>query len=133
MAFNIYKRGQGKYTRLWSGLGAGFVAGLGCLQLYQKLEAASWGLSTRTTMWIATMVPAGLFVILSLVIFWLVNKPAVADFMVAAEGEMKKVSWSSRQEIFVSTFVVIVVVIIMALLLGATDITFSAFFNWLLS
>jgi preprotein translocase subunit SecE len=133
MALNIYKRGQGKYTRLWSGLAVGLVAGLGCLQLYQKLEAASWGLSTRTTMWIATMVPAGLFVILGLVIFWLVNKPAVADFMVAAEGEMKKVSWSSRQEIFVSTFVVIVVVIIMALLLGATDVTFSAFFNWLLS
>jgi preprotein translocase SecE subunit len=53
--------------------------------------------------------------------------------MIAAEGEMKKVSWSSRQEIAVSTFIVIVFVIIMAMLLGATDITFEVFFKWILS
>jgi preprotein translocase SecE subunit len=45
---------------------------------------------------------------------------------------MKKVSWSSRQEIAVSTFIVIVVVIIMAVLLGTTDISFRTFFIWLL-
>jgi len=133
MVFDIYKRGQGKYTRLWSAFAVAIVAGLGCLRLYTKLEAASWGLSTKTTLWIATMVPSGLFVIMAFVIFWLVNKPSVADFMVSAEGEMKKVSWSSRQEIYVSTFVVIAVVIIMSLLLGATDISFSALFSWLLS
>ena len=133
MVFDIYKRGQGKYTRLWSAFAVAIIAGLGCLRLYRRLEAASWGPSNRATLWIATMVPAGLFVILALVIFWLVNKPSVADFMVAAEGEMKKVSWSSRQEITASTFIVIVVVIIMALLLGTTDISFSAFFSWLLS
>jgi preprotein translocase subunit SecE len=133
MVFDIYKRGQGKYTRLWSAFAVAIVAGLGCFRLYGMLEAASWGLSNKATLWIATMVPAGLFVIMAIVIFWLVNKPSVADFMVAAEGEMKKVSWSSRQEITASTFIVIVVVIIMALLLGTTDISFSAFFSWLLS
>jgi preprotein translocase SecE subunit len=52
--------------------------------------------------------------------------------MIAAEGEMKKVSWSSKQEIAVSTLIVIAVVFIMAVLLGATDITFRTFFTWLL-
>jgi len=132
MVFGIYKRGQGKYTRLWSAFGAAIVVAIGCLGLYRKLEAASW-FSTRTTLWIATMVPAGLLVVLSLVIFWLANKPSVADFMISAEGEMKKVSWSSRQEIAVSTFIVIVVVIIMSALLGTTDLGFAAFFEWLLS
>jgi preprotein translocase subunit SecE len=75
------------------------------------------------------MVPAVLFVALGLLIFWLVNKPSVADFMVAAEGEMKKVSWSSKKEIAVSTFVVIVVVILMAALLGVTDLSFKLFFS----
>jgi preprotein translocase SecE subunit len=70
-------------------------------------------------------------VFLSLLIFWLVNKPTVADFMIAAEGEMKKVSWSSRKEIAVSTMIVIVVMIFLALLIGATDTTFRLFFNWL--
>jgi len=132
MVFDIYKRGQGKYTRLCSGFALALVAGLGCLRLFSKLEAASWGMSNKATLWIATMVPAGLFVVLALVIFWLANKPSIADFMIAAEGEMKKVSWSSRQEITVSTFIVIIVVVIMAVLLGATDIGFRTFFTWLL-
>jgi preprotein translocase subunit SecE len=126
MIFDIYKRGQGKYTRLCSAFAIAIVAGLGCLQLYKKLQAGDLGL------WVETMVPAGLFVILAILIFWLVNKPSLADFMIAAEGEMKKVSWSSRQEIAVSTFVVIIVVVIMALLLGTTDIGFRTLFSWLL-
>ena len=127
MVFKIYKRGQGKYTRLCSAFAIAIIAGLGCLQLYKKLQAVDLGL------WVETMVPAGLFVILALLIFWLVNKPSVADFLVAAEGEMKKVSWSSRQEIAVSTFIDIVVVISMAILLGTTDVGFRTLFTWLLS
>ncbi len=132
MVFDIYKRGQGKNTRLCSAFAIALIAGLGCLRLFRKLEAVSWGLSTKTTLWIATMVPAGLFVALALLIFWLVNKSSIADFMIAAEGEMKKVSWSSRQEITVSTIIVIVVVIATAILLGTTDLCFKMFFDWLI-
>ena len=78
------------------------------------------------------MVPAGLFVALGLLIFWLVNKPSIADFMVAAESEMKKVSWSSRKEITVSTIIVIVLVILLASFLGVTDLSFRMFFDKLL-
>ena len=126
MVFNIYKRGQGKYTRLCSAFAIAIIAGLGCLQLYKKLQAADLGL------WVETMVPAGLFVIFALLSFWLVNKQSFADFLIAAEGEMKKVSWSSRQEIAVSTFIVIIVVITMAVLLGTTDLGFRTLFSWLL-
>jgi preprotein translocase subunit SecE len=126
MVFDIYKRGQGKYTRLCSAFGLAIIVGLGCLQLYKKLQAGDLSL------WVETMVPAGLFVILAFLIFWLVNKPSLADFLIAAEGEMKKVSWSSRQEIAVSTFIVIIVVVLMAVLLGTTDICFRTFFSWLL-
>ena len=126
MALDIYKRGQGKYTRLCSAFGAAIIAGLGCLRLYSKLQATDIGL------WAETMVPAGLFVCLCLLIFWLVNKPTIAGFLIAAEGEMKKVSWSSKKEIAVSTFIVIVVVIFMAFLLGVTDLGFQMFFDQLL-
>jgi preprotein translocase SecE subunit len=126
MVFGIYKRGQGKYTRLCSAFGIAIIVGLGCLQLYRKLQATDFGL------WVETMVPAGLFVVLGLLIFWLANKPAIADFMIAAEGEMKKVSWSSRKEIAVSTFIVIVVVAFVAVFLGITDLSFQMFFEWLL-
>jgi preprotein translocase subunit SecE len=126
MVFDIYKRGQGKYTRLCSAFAIAIIAGLGCLQLYKKLQAGDIGL------WVETMVPAGLFVVLAFFAFWLVNKPSVADFLISAEGEMKKVSWSSRQEIAVSTFIVIVVVVLMAILLGTTDLGFRTLFSWLL-
>jgi len=126
MAFKIYKRGQGKYTRLCTALSAALVVGLGCLQLFKRLDA------TDLVLWIKTMVPAGVFVGLCLLVYWIVNKPTVADFMIAAEGELKKVSWSSRKEIAVSTFIVIMVVILMAVFLGTTDITFEMLFERLL-
>ena len=126
MAFDIYKRGQGKYTRLYSAFGGILIVGLGCFQLYTKLQALDLGL------WVETMVPVALFMILSVLVLWIVNRPTVADFMISAEGEMKKVSWSSKKEIAVSTFVVIVVVVGMAALLGVTDLGLQLFFAWLL-
>jgi preprotein translocase subunit SecE len=126
MKFEVYKKGQGKYTRLCSGFAAGAIVILGCLQLYRKLEA------TDMNPWVETMVPAGLFVILAILVFWIVNKPRIADFMISAEGEMKKVSWSSRRDIAISTFIVIVVVAFMAGLLFVIDLVFRMFFDWLL-
>ncbi len=132
MKFEIYKKSQGKYTRLCTAFALALIVVLGCYRLYNILDAVQWGLSQRTSMWVATMVPTALMVLLCLFIFWLVNKPKVADFMISAEGEMKKVSWSSRQEIIVSTIIVIIVVILMAVLLGLTDLIFQILFSWLL-
>ncbi len=126
MGLQIYKRGQGKNTRLWAALTAATIAGIGCLQLYKKLAG------TEFDEWVIYFVPAGLFALLGAVVFWLTNKPSLADFLISAEGELKKVSWSTRQEIIVSTVIVIAVVIIMAGLLGATDLVFAALFTSLL-
>jgi preprotein translocase subunit SecE len=126
MILSVYKSGQGKYTRMGSAAGGAVIAGLGCLQLYRTLDATDLGL------WIETMVPAGLFAALALLILWLVNKPSIANFMIASEGEMKKVNWSSRQEIVVSTVVVIAVVVIMAVLLGAADFALQLSISWLM-
>jgi len=130
MALGIYKKGQGKYTRLGSAFGFAAIVAFGCYRLYVKLDANLP--ESQTGMWIKIMVPAGLLVGLCALIFWLMNKPSVADFMISAEGEIKKVSWSSRKEVAVSTFIVIVVVIITAILLGATDVGFEVFFREIL-
>ena len=132
MIFNIYKRGQGKYTRLCTGFGLGLIVALGCLRLFSKLQASDFGIGRDVELIIETMVPAALFVLLGLLIYWLVNKPSVANFMIDAEGEMKKVSWSSRQEIVTSTFIVIFVVVFMALLLGFFDVAFQMIFDKIL-
>jgi len=126
MLFKIYKRGQGKYTRLYSVVGFSLVAGIGCYRLYQELHGRGAGL------WIETLVPVCLLAVISGLILWLVNKPSLADFMISAEGEMKKVSWSSRQEVTLSTSVVILVVAFLSVLLGVTDLVLRTFFTLLL-
>ena len=54
-----------------------------------------------------------------------------SDFLIATEGEMKKVSWSSRKEIIGATKVVIAFTLILAFLLGAVDFLFMTFFRWI--
>jgi preprotein translocase subunit SecE len=115
----IYKRGQGTPTRLGSGLGLFVIVLIGCVVLYQHLAEQS--------ILVQTLVPVGVCVVLSWLIFWLMNKPTVADFLITSEGEIKKVSWSSRREIVVSTTVVICVVILMAVGLAVIDLLF----NWI--
>jgi preprotein translocase SecE subunit len=126
MILGVYKRGQGKYTRLGTAGGGAVITAIGCWQLYRTLEAADLGL------WVVTMVPAAMFVAVSALMLWLVNKSNVADFMIAAEGEMKKVNWSTRQEIVVSTVVVIAVVVTLAVMLGLADFILQLSIAWLL-
>ena len=120
MGFDIYKRGQGYYTRLYSALMMFVIVAFGCYALHEKLRG--------TNIWVVTLVPAGLCVVFSLLIYWLMNKPNFADFLIAAEGEIKKVSWSSRKEITVSTFIVIFVVTSMTIMLFAADFVFKYLF-----
>lgn len=126
--FRIYKPGQGKYTRLCSGLSAGLLTVLGAEWLYRKLDGlAESGYKVYLQVGIPSLLIAGL----GLLIFWIVNKPNAADFMIATEGEMKKVSWSTRQEIIGSTKVVIFTTIFLAMLLFLVDLCFMKFFQFI--
>jgi len=128
MLIEKYKWGQGKDTRLYSAVAMAVLAAIGCWRLYEKLQGT---LDVTQTMglWISATVPLGLFAVIAAVLYWLVNRPTVADFLIAAEGELKKVSFSSRREIAVSTFVVIIVVVVMTLMLGIADFCFDLFFT----
>ena len=123
MHFKIYKRGQGYWTRLGTGLALFAITAVGSYILHGKLIVYG-------NLLLETLVPVGVCVVFGLFVFWLVNKPSVADFMIAAEGEVKKVSWSSRREIFVSTVIVICVVAIMSSLLYVADILLTVLFMY---
>jgi preprotein translocase subunit SecE len=47
--------------------------------------------------------------------------PTFADFLISVEGEMNKVSWPSRSELFRASLVVILVIFFLAALLFAYD------------
>jgi preprotein translocase SecE subunit len=51
------------------------------------------------------------------------------DFFIATEGEMKKVNWSTRKEVWGATRVVIVTVMALAIILCIVDTAFMFLFN----
>ena len=122
MNLKIYKRSQGKNSRLWTAMLLFLVVAVGCWRLHLKLQV-------QDNVWVHTLVPAVLCAVFAGLIYWLSNKPVIADFLIAAEGEIKKVSWSSRKEIANSTLIVISVVAIMATGLGLVDLGFRLFFS----
>ncbi len=123
-----YKWGQGKDTRLYSAVAVALIAVIGCWRLHEKLKAT---MDTTQTLglWLSICVPLGLMAVIAGFLYWLSNRPTVADFLISAEGELKKVSFSSKREIAVSTTIVIVVVLLMAGMLGIADFVFDMFFT----
>ncbi|MEN6306292.1 MAG: preprotein translocase subunit SecE [Anaerohalosphaeraceae bacterium] len=119
---NIYKRGQAKNTRLWTAILVFVIVAYGCFVLHQKL-------STMNNIWVETLVPFGLCAIIGGAIAWLMNKPSVADFLISSEGEIKKVSWSTRKEIVSSTSVVIFVMLSISIFLYLVDMGFVLLFT----
>jgi preprotein translocase SecE subunit len=61
--------------------------------------------------------------------FRAVNVPDFAEFLIATEAEMNKVSWSTRKRLAQDTVVVLVTTVIMTLFLLVVDL----FWGWLLS
>ncbi len=123
MAANIYKPGQGKYTRLLTLAGGELIGLTIAREFYKNLNGAD--LNT----YLVYGVPVAVFALISALMLWIVNQPRSADFMIATESEMKKVSWASRREIIGSTKVVIVTTLVMALTLWAVDLAFGFFFT----
>jgi len=120
----IYKRSQGKYTRLGTIIAVMFVATIGAYVLSREL-------SSTVAVWIQFLVPAVLWIGVGVLVLWLANRPSSADFLIATESEMKKVSWSSRKEIIGSTKVVIIFMIVIAAILFGVDFMFVALFKFL--
>jgi preprotein translocase subunit SecE len=131
MALEIYKKGQGYYTRMGTAIGLGLMALFGCYALYNKLGVLldEQYLGPQTGRWVQLLVSAVVLVGLGWLIYFLINRPSYADFMISTEGEMKKVSWSTRKEVIASTKVVIGTVIFMAFLLAGIDLFFTVLFQ----
>ncbi len=63
-------------------------------------------------------------------VYWLVGvKKGTVEFLIATDGEMKKVNWSSRKDIIGSTWVVIIASLLIAASLFVVDVLFAQFFE----
>ena len=127
MALAIYKPGQGYWTRTMSAVGAGTIVLTGVAWLWDQLAV----IRNQTQYWQGGMAIA-MIVGFGLLIYWLIGrKKNIVDFMIATEGEMKKVNWPSKKEIIGSTWVVIAGTLMIAVLLFVIDIGFGAFFQFI--
>ena len=120
----LYKPRQGWYARLYTGLGLGVVVVLG---LYRVFGALADSTSTVT----AYAVPTALGVAIGWVIFRVLQYPPFVEFLIATEAEMNKVSWTSKDDLYRATSVVLVTVTLMAVYLFAVDWVWSALLQWL--
>ncbi|MBX3375959.1 MAG: preprotein translocase subunit SecE [Phycisphaeraceae bacterium] len=73
----------------------------------------------------------GVLVIVGLIaIYWFVGaNPRTVDFLIATDGEMKKVNWSTRKDIIGSTKVVIIWCVLLVAGLFLVDSAFAQFFK----
>jgi preprotein translocase subunit SecE len=131
--FHVYKRGQGYWTRVGSAAAAGLIVLLTLEFLYTHLNV--WLTPDNATVHqvsmakLGTLAICGAFLLASaILVFYLLNKPDYADFLIATDSEMKKVNWTSRRELIGSTKVVIVFMFLIASLLFLFDLFFGYLF-----
>ena len=114
---DIYKPRQGWYARLYTGLGLGLIVAAGAYQVWQaSMEyTPAWRFG----------LPAVFAAILGWVVFRLIHFPPFADFLIATEAEMNKVSWTSRDDLYRATSVVLTTVFLVAVFLFGVDWVWS--------
>lgn len=143
LSFASYKRTQGQRLRRYTMVGILLVGGTGLYSLINSGLIGSGTLTMRMPFFdeagkyvrYAVLPQAGLTlaVVLGAGLLWMawrvVNIPVFADFLIATEAEMNKVSWSTRKRLVQDTIVVLVTTVLLTLFLLFVDL----FWGWLLS
>lgn len=129
--FKVIKPGQGIHVRWGTAIGAAVLALAGAHFASEQLQAVDLG-SENYNFYFHTLLPVVLLLAALYGVFWVVGrKPVVVDFLIATEGEMKKVSWSTRREVWGATKVVIVCVFALGIILAVVDAFFMTVFGWM--
>lgn len=110
----IYKRSQGRVARQITFATLAVVILLGAWRL--------WVFEINATLSVRFAVPAVLVAVGIWLAFRLVNVPGFADFLIAVEAEMNKVSWPTRGELLRSSLVVIFCIFFLAAVLFGFDL-----------
>jgi preprotein translocase subunit SecE len=108
-----YKPSHGQYARMYTAAGLGVIAAAGAWRVYDAFQ--------DYTIYPRFGWPALFALVMAWVIFRIVEFPPFAEFLIATEGEMKKVSWTNKEDLLRATSVVLATVVLMALFLFVVD------------
>ena len=132
LSFAVYKRNQGKVTRQVTFAVLAITLATGVWRLAQLLPvwfAGDAGLTSGGPAALTGDLGVLRFLVPGLLLaaglwcaFRLVNYPPFADFLIAVETEMTKVSWPSADEVIRSSAVVIFLIFALAAILAAYDL-----------
>ena len=114
-----YKRNQGRNVRLVTAVTLGVIFALSAWRLHDTLSIGS--LSGLQWLLPAIVLFGGLWIS-----YRVINLPQFADFLIAVEAEMSKVSWPTRTELIRSSMVVIFLIFALAGVL----FLFDMFWQW---
>ncbi|RIK84738.1 MAG: preprotein translocase subunit SecE [Planctomycetota bacterium] len=123
----LYKRSQGRIARQLTFAALAIAVAVGCWRLEVSLETWGWSREWARNMKLsvdvlASVVALAVFVPLTWICYRAVNIPRFADFLIAVEAEMNKVSWPSRTELIRASLVVLFVVFLLATVLFLYDL-----------
>jgi preprotein translocase subunit SecE len=118
----LYKRSQGRITRQLTFAALAVVVVLGAWRISDFIGG---------TAYVRLGVPAIVAAVGLWLCFRLVNMPRFADFLIAVEAEMTKVSWPTRKELFRGSVVVIVTIVVLGFLLYGFDLIWASLLHLL--
>ena len=118
----VYKRSQGKIARQVTFAAMAVIFAMAAYRFYTTF-------GSQMPVGGAYGVAAGVFVIGMWISFRVVNMPRFADFLIAVEAEMNKVSWPSRGELIRSAGVVIFVIFFLSITLFGFDVFWGFLFE----
>ncbi|MEY3031569.1 MAG: preprotein translocase subunit SecE [Planctomycetia bacterium] len=126
LSFSLYKRQQGRVTRQVTFAAVSLAIGLGVWRLAQVLPLWLGGDASSSfgdELGLVRFLVPGLLMAAGIwLAFRIVQTPAVADFLIAVETEMTKVSWPTRDEVIRSSIVIIFMIFVLAGILAVYDL-----------
>jgi len=115
----LYKPTQGRITRQTT-----------CGVFWAVFALASWTSYESLSGNLQIIVPSMIFIAGFWTAYRAVNYARFADFLIAVEAEMNKVSWPSRGELIRSSIVVIFVIFSLAIILFGFDLFWRGLFQF---
>jgi len=124
-----YKKSQGQRVRRGTIVGLLLLGGTGIWSMYNRgILSGNWEVTIPFTHATVVLLPDLQFTVpfvLALAALWFayrgVNFPTFADFLIATEAELNKVSWTTRKRLVQDTIVVLVTVVLLTLFLFVVD------------
>ncbi len=133
-----YKEDQGRLARMGAFWALTLLLLFGCsfafgmMVRWPSMREALGGFSipvVRVDLSLAFLISSATFLVGFVVIKKWQNKPKMADLLIDTEGELRKVTWPTMDEVLTTSMVVVIFVVFIGGFLALTDMVFGRLAN----